>query len=92
MPRVCRIFAVFFLSLFAFLIGGGIQEAIQPVPLPSIPRVPGEILAKFNPSANAPGRASARARFQAVELHRFRSGAFHWRLGSGPIPRESGAL
>lgn len=64
-----------------------IQAGNGPGGLPRTPSgveyVSGEILLKFKPEATALERSALRAELGATTLNTFRSGAEHWRLGSG---------
>ncbi len=56
------------------------------------PHLPGEILLKFKKQARPADRAAVRAKVAARRLRRFRSGAEHWKLGSGLTAEKAIAL
>ncbi len=79
-PRVLKLGAFLFVSLFlathAGMTGGS--------PRPGEPAyVPGEVLIRFQPGADASDIAAVRTALGAQELNRFLSGGLHWRLGPG---------
>src|SRR5262245_18864456 len=74
--------------LLAFLGGRNASPAQSPDPSPrsssTVARfVPGELIVRFKDEAEPNERANSQAQVSARTVHRFHTGAEHWKLGKG---------